>query len=77
MSMCSDFGRGTDVQCRSWGWRPGVVIMVLDADELVHQAQIERSLHTEGPAEGPATSRLLQAPGVGVQVSTSSRQRPA
>jgi hypothetical protein len=54
-----------------------VVIMVLGSDELVHQAQIERSLHMEGPAEGPATSRLLQAPGIGVQVSTSSRQRPA
>jgi hypothetical protein len=63
--------------CNLWGCRPGVVIMVLGADEFVHQAEIERPLHTEGPAEGPATLRLLQAPGVGVQVSTSSRQRPA
>ncbi len=47
--------------------------MVLGADEFVHQTQIERSLHVEGPAERPATLRLLQAPGVGVQVSTSSR----
>jgi len=51
--------------------------MVLGADEFVHQVQVEWSLHMEGPAEGPAMSRLLQAPGVGVQVSTSSRQRPA
>lgn len=43
------------------------------ADELVHQIQIERSLHAEGPTEGPATSRQLQAPGIGVQVSTSAR----
>jgi hypothetical protein len=48
-------------------------LWVLGADEGVEEAQIERPLHTEGPAEGPATSRLLQAPGVGVQVSTSSR----
>jgi hypothetical protein len=64
MSMCSDFGRGTDVP---------VVNHWSGADEGVHQAQIERPLHTEGPAEGPATSRLLQAPGIGVQVSTSAR----
>ena len=66
MSMCSDFGQGTVSRWSICVWGRG-------ADEGVHQAQIERPLHTEGPAEGPATSRLLQAPGIGMQVSTSAR----
>ncbi len=65
MSMCSDSVMG---RMSRWSIAAG-----LGADEGVHQAQIERPLHTEGPAEGPATSRLLQAPGIGMQVSTSAR----
>jgi hypothetical protein len=45
----------------------------LGADEGVEKAQVERPLHSEGPAEGPATSRQLQAPGIGMQMSTSAR----
>jgi hypothetical protein len=69
MSMCSDFGRGT----RRPGGHSVFRLWDLGSDEGVEQAQIERPLHTEGPAEGPATSRQLQAPGIGMQVSTSAR----
>ena len=66
--MCSDFGLGTISR-----WSFGVLHWFHGADEGIDQAEIERPLHTEGPAESPATSRLLQAPGIGMQVSTSAR----
>ena len=66
--MCSDSVVGLVSR-----WSFSVLFWRLGGDDGVHQTEIERPLHTEGPAEGPATSRLLQAPGIGMQVSTSAR----
>ena len=69
MSMCSDFRSGN-----AGAFLRSVVLVRSDhGDDL---AEIERSFDSKGPPERLASGGELQAPGRGMQMSTTPRHRP-
>lgn len=76
MSGCSGFGRGTPPHGRGAGSRGSCRGLRL-FDDGCERTQVERPLYAKGPTECLAACRQIQAPGRGVKMRPSSRQRAA